>query len=304
LRDAYQSGQVNGIGSVPHTQFLETVRQVNGRLISNPIPRYTTLLFNFDESGNAQLKTRDMRLALAQGLDRQQIIDDSLAGQAIIFDGPYLPTSSAFAPEIATPIATNVVSATTVLNNLGWVLLDGASVRQNSDERLVLRLVGLEADRAVVTAVADQWTGLGIEIAIALEPNIEALRATLGNGEFDVALVDIAPSYDPDLYDFWSQEAIVRGQNYGKWNNRRASEALENGRQVWNREQRHAYYDTFIRIYDVELPALTLYQQINTVLISEDIQAVNLGIIQTPRDHYRNFPQWFVNVEEQDVPCN
>ena len=34
--------------------------------------------------------------------------------------------------------------------------------------------------------------------------------------------VEIAPPSDPDLYDFWSQEAMVRGQNFPGWNNRRA----------------------------------------------------------------------------------
>lgn len=303
LLTAYSDGAVDAIGSLPEPQFVETMATVDGRLVSNPTERYTTLLFNFSETGSPVLQTLELRRALAQGLDRQQIVDDALNGQAIVRDGPYLPTTWAFAPNIVTPIVNNPISTTAVLDTQGWLLPEGGAVREQDGQPLTLRLVGLAENDGVITAVSNQWRDLGVGVEATTVPSVGELRTLLDAGEFDVALVDIAPRHDPDLYDFWSQEAIVRGQNYGQWNNRRASEALENGRKIWNIDQRRTHYNTFSRIYDVELPAVTLYQHVNTLLVSEQVQNVNIGIFNTPRDRYQALPQWFENLEEQEVPC-
>lgn len=303
LLSAYADGSIDAIGSLPQASFAETMSRVDGRLVSNPAPRYSALLFNFSEGGHEILRTLELRRALAQGLDRQQIIDEALDGQGVVINGPYLNRSWAYAPNIITPIATSPISATAVLETQGWLLSEGSTVREKEGAPLVLRLLGLQEDEAVATAVAEQWRALGVGVEPILVDSGAALREALDQNEFDIALVDIAPSHDPDLYDFWSQEAIVRGQNYGQWNNRRASEALENGRKIWNIDQRRAHYNTFLRIYDVELPAITLYQHINTLLVSNSVQNVNIGVFTTPRERYHTLSEWFSSVEEQDVPC-
>ena len=83
----------------------------------------------------------------------------------------------------------------------------------------------------------------GIDAQLTLAADLAELQQLLGSRSFDAALLEIAPSADPDLYDFWSQEAIVRGQNYAAWNNRRASEALEAARQTLPQNERTVYYE-------------------------------------------------------------
>jgi peptide/nickel transport system substrate-binding protein len=121
--------------------------------------------------------------------------------------------------------------------------------------------------------------------------------------QFDVALVDVEPPGDPDLYDFWSQEAIVAGQNFGAWDHRWASEALEAGRQLAAVEERQPYYDAFMRFYDEELPALTLFQHVYTYGISESVNDVEIGPIFSPRDRYETLSQWFLVYRDIAVDC-
>ena len=129
------------------------------------------------------------------------------------------------------------------------------------------------------------------------------LREWLANGEFDVALVDVSPTRDPDLYDFWSQEAIIAGQNYGGWNNRRASEALESGRQLWGVAERRPSYDAFLRIFNNELPAFTLYQHAYTYALSDTVNQADIGKITQPRDRYETFADWFLLYRDASVAC-
>ena len=124
-----------------------------------------------------------------------------------------------------------------------------------------------------ITLTAEQWQQIGVRTEIVQADSGTQLREWLSNGEFDVALVDVTPNGDPDLYDFWSQEAIIAGQNYGGWNNRRASEALESGRQLWPVAERRPSYDSFIRIFNNNLPALSLYQHADTYALSDTVVA-------------------------------
>ncbi len=118
-----------------------------------------------------------------------------------------------------------------------------------------------------------------------------------------MALVEIAPPNDPDLYDFWSQEAMIRGQNFSGWNNRRASEALEAGRQIFTQGERAAYYEAFLRQFDTDLPALTLYQHVDTYVMSEAVKEAEIGLVWEPRDRYQSLPAWFLNYRDVTVSC-
>ena len=131
----------------------------------------------------------------------------------------------------------------------------------------------------------------------------EDFQEKLASRGFDVALVDISGTGDPDLYDFWSQEAIIRGQNYGGWNNRRASEALENGRKTWPIDERKLFYNTFLRQYNNDLPAITLYQHVYTYGLSTNVNDAEIGLIARPLDRYRTFSDWFLLYRDVTVIC-
>jgi ABC-type transport system substrate-binding protein len=118
-----------------------------------------------------------------------------------------------------------------------------------------------------------------------------------------VALVDVEQMGDPDLYDFWSQEAIIRGQNYAGWNRRRASEALEEGRRAWDVSEREPYYDAFLRYYDEDLPEVALYQHIYTYAVDGSIQGVAIGRVDNARDRYVSLANWIMAYQEITVIC-
>jgi peptide/nickel transport system substrate-binding protein len=248
LLEAYAAGEIQAINSVS-PKVLPRVATLPGvRLYTAPQPRYTQLLFNLTEGGNPALREREVRQALAYALDREALIDGALHGQGIALQGPYLPSSWAYNPAALTLYPHRPISATTLLEEKGWALAEGAALRRQDGEDLTLRLLFLEQplQRSVAETIASQWAdaGVGVELVPVDE---EVMTASLVGREFDVALTEVAPARDPDLYDFWSQEAIVKGQNYAGWSNRRASEALEQARQLWERAERQPYYDAFLR---------------------------------------------------------
>lgn len=161
---------------------------------------------------------------------------------------------------------------------------------------------------ALAANIALQWAELGVDVnPISLD--VTEFYAALENRSFDLVLVQVTPAADPDLYDFWSQEAIIRGQNYGGWNNRRASESLEQARQQWSWEDRKPFYDAFLGHYANDLPALTLYQHVTTYGISGSvfqagtgwIDQADIGVLRQPRGRYHTLAHWFIAYTE--TPC-
>lgn len=305
LVEAFAEGEIHAINNVPPTVLPEVAALPQTRLFTADVPRYTTLLFNLTAAAAPAVQSVEMRQTLAYALDRDTLVDNVLNGQAIPLEGPYLPSSWAYNPAALTLYPHQPLTATNRLREAGWVLPEGEPVRQREGESLSLTLLAQDdaTHRALAQAISEQWAASGIASTITYTSGLEDLRTQLEARSFDVALFDVLPPGDPDLYDFWSQEAMIQGQNYAGWNHRRASEALENGRQQWRVADRKPYYDTFLRFYDDNLPALTLFQHVSTYALSTEVNQAEIGEIDRPRERYRTLADWFLRFREVTVAC-
>jgi peptide/nickel transport system substrate-binding protein len=305
LLTAFANGDIQAINAVSDSLLPAVTAVPHARLFTTVAPHYTQLIFNQSDTGFAALQLAEVRRGLAAGLNRDQLIDRALNGQGVPLTGPYLPDSWANNQAIFATAGVNGANADALLNSAGWTLPEGSSVRQADGEPFTLRLLALDTavQQQLAVEVAAQWATLGVEAVVETAVSVTNLREKLAARDFDVALVDITPSIDPDLYDFWSQEAIIRGQNYAGWNNRRASEALEVGRQIWGIGERRPSYNTFLSIYADQVPAVTLYQHVYTYALSSEVNQAEIGPIYEPRDRYQTFASWFLLYRDVTISC-
>jgi peptide/nickel transport system substrate-binding protein len=305
LAEAYANGNIHALTEIPSAD-LGTFALLDGlRLFTSGSQTYTQLLFNLGGEADSPLRRLEVRRALAYALDREALIDQTHSGQGLPLEGPFLPSTWAYDPALLTRYGYQPELAAQLLDEAGWRKPDGGSVRLNSNgDSLAIRLLtsadGLSEQMAHF--IANAWTELGVSIEIVLEERVGLLSA-LEQGLFDAALVDVSTARDPDLYDFWSQEAIVRGQNYGGWNNRLASEALESARQVSTIEERRPYYQTFLQHFEADLPALTLFQHAQSFGIADSVHQVEIGPVVHPRDRYQTLSDWFLYYREVPIEC-
>ncbi len=308
LIDAYLAGEIQAMTTVSREALPEIAALPGMRLYTSAEPRYAQLLFNVNSFEPTVTADNRLREAVALSLDRSALIDATLNGQALLLDGPYLPTSLAYRPGV-TAFVPDAAAAGQLLDEAGWPWLSGSATRVQSAESetpvpLTLRL--LTSDTAVHQALGAAIVASLREIGISVTQTAlsgDDLAVALQNRAFELALVDVRPPADPDLYDFWSQEAIVRGQNYAGWNSRQASEALEDGRRIWPSEERQQVYGDFLRWYDQALPAYTLLQYVSSYGLSDVVNSAEIGLINTPRDRYRTLPDWTIATREVAVNC-
>jgi peptide/nickel transport system substrate-binding protein len=103
----------------------------------------------------------------------------------------------------------------------------------------------------------------------------------------------MARSPDPDPYPFWDQaQSTGAGQNYSQWDNRMASEYLEQARVLVDLNERAKMYRNFQVVFQEELPALPLYYPVYSYAVSREIQDVLIGPLFDPSDRFNSVAGW------------
>jgi peptide/nickel transport system substrate-binding protein len=118
----------------------------------------------------------------------------------------------------------------------------------------------------------------------------------LANREYQAALVDLnlAQYPDPDPYPFWDSIQATGGQNYSQWDDKIASEYLEEARITVDVGERARLYRNFQVIFTDELPSLPLYYPVYNYGVDRQIQGVRMGPLLDTSDRFATILQWFL----------
>jgi peptide/nickel transport system substrate-binding protein len=81
------------------------------------------------------------------------------------------------------------------------------------------------------------------------------------------------------------------------WNDRQASEYLEQARIIVDPAERARLYRNFQVRYTNELPALPLYHPMYTYAVNEQVQGVRMGPLFDSSDRFNNIQSWYLFFE-------
>jgi len=294
---AYREGEVEGIGKV-HSSILADVLSAPGLSVYTiREPLLTMTYLNLDNPEVGFLQNPDFRRALLAAINRDAIIEQVFNGQAIQANGPILPGTWAHYNDLE-KVPFNLVEAKRLFESTG-VIYDEEIDLYRSESDLEISLTLLHPDTAEHTQIAEQiksgWEQLGVSVTLESKPYENVLEdLTLRN--YETALVDInfTRSPDPDPYPFWGQAQIQSGQNYAEWDNRSASEFLEQARMTSDIGERERLYRNFQVLFMRELPSLPLFYPVYTYAVTEDINGISLGPLFEPSDRFNNVHEWYI----------
>lgn len=299
---AYQDGDLQGISYVD-PQLLPTVlSDPTLNVYSTRLPSLSLVLLNLDNAEKPFFQESQVRQALMYGINRQWIVDEFLGGQAMVADGPILPGTWAY-NESQPHIPYDNDTAISILKQAGYTIpAEGGQVRSKEGISLEFELV--HPNDALHTQIAesirDNWAQIGVQVTLVSVPYEQLISDYLEPRAYEAALVDLNFTHepDPDPYPFWHQAEVTGGQNYSKWNDRRASEYLEQARAYpgisTNQSQRARLYRNFQAHFAREMPALLLYFPIYNYAISSQVRGVSVGPIFQSSDRFANINEWFL----------
>ena len=294
---AYQDGIVEGLGEVDPSILSNVLAEPDLSIYTAREPILTMAYLNLDNNEVGFLQNADLRRALLASIDRDLIIEKVYGGQAIKANGPIMPSTWAYYPDLE-KISYDLQQAKELFAASGASWNEDASA-YTTEEGLEIALTLLYPDTEEHTVIASYiqqgWEALGVKVTLDARPYDEVL-AELTDRNYQAALVDInlTRSPDPDPYPFWGQAQIGNGQNYADWDNRSASEFLEQARISVDITERERLYKNFQVLFMRDMPSLPLFYPVYTYAISSDINGINFGPIFEPADRFNNIQDWYI----------
>lgn len=299
---AYVNGNVMGIGTVDEAILDKVLAQPDLMIYSGRKPELAMVLFNL---GNDQVKFfQDVKIrqALYYGIQRQKMIDQVLKGQAVQADGPILPGTWAAYDGLA-HYDYNVEQARQLLKAAGFELpAEGDAVLTKNDQILAFTLLYPDDEQHLKIAqmLQEFWKALNIQVTIEGITYDQLINERLSNRDYQAALVDLnlSRSPDPDPYPFWDTAMAENGQNYTQWDNRIASEYLEQARITVDLSERERLYRNFQILFNQELPALPLFYPVYNYAVENQVQGVRMGPLFDTSDRFSTITEWYLQTQK------
>ncbi|MBS1250051.1 MAG: Periplasmic dipeptide transport protein [Chloroflexi bacterium] len=304
--EAYQAEEIQGIAEVTSEILPQALDDPNLNLYTGRLPELSLVFLNLDNPKVPFFQEAEIRHALLSGLNRQKMVDSILNGQGVIADGPIFPKTWAYNDNL-NRYDYEPEKAIETLKKAGYTFpAEGGDVRaktQEGEENILLEFTLLYPDdeehAAIAKSIQENWADLGVSVSLEALPYPELISEYLDTRLYEAALIDINLSQtpDPDPYPFWHQTQTSGGQNYAMWNDRQASEYLEQARIVVDPNERTRMYLNFqVRFVD-QMPALPLFYPMYTYGVSNDVKGVRIGPLFEPADRLVTVSDWYLYSE-------
>ncbi len=295
---AYKQGDVFSVSQITPDVLGQALEEPNLNAYTSPMPQIGFVLFNLNNPDVAFLQDTKIRHALMLGLNRTYLINKFLQGQAVLADSPILPNSWAYYDGIE-KFTYDPDTATSILKADGYVIPAGGGDVRAKDAVSLKFTLSHPADALhtqIAQAIQAEWAQIGVHVDLQAVPYDQLVLNTLASRAYQAALVDLnlSRSPDPDPYPFWHQAEATGGQNYSQWDNRAASEYLEQARVTADSSMRARFYRNFQIVFAKELPALPLYVPVYTYGVDSQVQGVQVGALFDPSDRFTTFTSWYL----------
>jgi peptide/nickel transport system substrate-binding protein len=295
---AYQAGEVLGVSQLPQDVLPQALEDTALSVYTAQLPQMSLVLLNLNNDQAKFLQNVNVRHALLLGLNRNYILSAFLKGEAILADGPIMPGSWAHYDGLQ-HVSYDPEAAVSLLKGEGYVIpASGGSVRAKDNEALDFVLVHPNdaLHTQIAQAIQQQWAQIGVQINLQAVPYDQIIPEYLGPRSYQAALVDLnlARTPDPDPYPFWHQSEASGGQNYSQWDNRAASEYLEQARTETDFTVRARLYRNFQVVFEKELPALPLYYPVYNYGVDAQVRGVQIAPLYDTSDRLAFINDWYL----------
>ena len=219
-RLALEAGDVDVIYQVPAPD-TKGLKSRGFTVMNSAVGAYEAMYANIKGTGDRDiLSDINVRKAVALAIDRKQLVDGVLEGNASPAQSVIPPGALGNYANTVKGFTTDVNQAKTLLDNAGWrVGSDG--IREKSGRKLRLRLISgfpaAEVHRPIPTFLQAQLKNVGIDVEIIETPDSPAYTARLTAKDGDLYLEqgnqnDANPAFLPGL--LWYSGTETSGGSY------------------------------------------------------------------------------------------
>ncbi len=234
-----------------------------------------------------------VRQALQHALDRDALIANVLAGEALPLDSPIVRDLWAYvgSPEA---YAFDEKQAASLLDFDGWKLVGDVRMKNSQPLRFALVTSDDPVQERVGREIASQWGKLGVRVDVQPRPASQFVEGVLLPRQFQAALVVVDSGPDPDPYPLWhSTQTTGNGRNLAGFSDAKADQLMENGRQSVSTADRAADYRQFQEIFSREVPAVLLDTPTYQYVVRSNVQGLSPALLSTLSARFSDVYKWY-----------
>jgi peptide/nickel transport system substrate-binding protein len=301
LVDSFRKKELNavvGLVKVPD----ELLNDKSMRVYNLPL---TAEVMAFFRNSQEVLSDNKVRQALVQSADTVRIMAD-LRYPTRPAREPLLPGQLAYNPAYR-QAGFDQAAAKATLDGAGW-LPGKDGIRQKAGHSLTFKIFAQANGEygRVATELSRQWREIGVDAKVVLQDDA-TFQNTLSYHSYDAVIYGISIGVDPDVYAYWhSSQADVRGQvrlNLSEYRSAQADASLEDGRTRLNPELRAVKYRPFLQAWQVDAPALGLYQSRFLYLSRGTVHGLGEHAINSDAERFTNVHNWQIR-EARQTPAD
>ena len=293
----YAAGRLDAASGVDPAVAAGLAAAPDSRLLRYPGSTLTAVIFNLRPDHRA-FSTPDVRTGLLAAIDGEALISEAFQDAATEADSLIPPSSPWFDATVDAAVAHDVAAAAAALEKAGWTKLDGAWRLPGAKADLRIELLSPErtsnaAVHAAAAAVARDWSAFGLDVEHVALPAGEFVSDRLAEGDYDVAVVDLAIGLDPDLYPLLaSTQTLTGGSNVMGLQDAALDALLVAARKPGPDDARAAAYAALQAQLAKGRYVLPMAFADETVVVHEALQGPEIHQVSDPSDRFWDVLTW------------
>ncbi len=304
LLSAYQRGEIGAMNAIePDT--ARALEASGARVLTTTLPRVFGIFFN---QNRANLFTRpEVRAALNAAINRDALISEIFRGYGRALTGPLPLSLFTDTDDTETSTSSATTSPTDILKRAGWQKNASTSlwelpIKKKGDAPLTLQFTLTTSDapelKRVATLVKRDWEAVGVGVTIKVFEWGALNQTVIRPRDYEALLFGEVVGRNPDLYSFWhSTQRLDPGLNIALYTNTTVDKILDEIKVASTTDRRVAGYQDFEAEIRKDQPAVFLYAPDFLYVIPPEIQAIDLGTINTPAERFLGVYQWYIKTD-------
>jgi peptide/nickel transport system substrate-binding protein len=293
---AYHSKDILGLGYVPFDKKLYVEKSSRINLYYLNLPQYQALFLN---RGKSQvLSDKNVRAALAESLNRDEVIKEVYLGYAQPAFGPIPPGYLGYNAKIEQVHTYNLDNAKKLLDQAGFKPQEGSSVLKKGTVNLEFTITTNNFPLNVRTAeiLKRQWEAVGFKVNVQDLTIGELEQNYLRPREYESLLYSENIGADPDLYAFWhSSQKADPGLNFAMFGGTESDRLILEARASSDPNYRAPRYSRIQDLIADDIPALFVANSQFVYGVSNKVNGINLKNLVNQSERFLDINQWYIN---------
>ena len=297
---ALHTKDIQNLGFIPFDSKLYVdEKHTNENILKIPVYEYQALFFNLSKSSKV-LGDRNVRVALAESLDRGNFINSVYSGLALPAYGPIMPEQIGYNSTIEDANSFDVAAANSLLDKAGWTIDPTTGFRSNGKNQLAFTITTNDfiLNSKSADELQSEWKKIGANVTINIVNGNDIEKNNIRPRNYDALLFSESTGFDPDPFVFWhSSQSQDPGFNLAQYKNITADRLISDARNTFNTETRIDKYKQFQTLMSVDLPALFLTQSEFIYELNPQVKGTDIAQLANPEDRFYDISHWYIQTK-------